>query len=656
MKIAKGRILAGVLSVALLLGGYSFPGEAATTGRNKDYRIPELQTEASGEDNLTDEEVSRFPVVYDEKEMGRVTAVKNQGSNGMCWAFAAIACMENNAILHGYATKELDLSEAQLAYSFYNNPTIPLPGLEGDGVMYLHNEIPWYSLGGNNALTLALLPRGAGPVMEEEAPYGEVAKELPEQTGFYTRAFGIKGIYTCSGADRDGIKEAILSYGGVTIPVHLERAEAYTAENASQFTSSPEAVADHEVCVVGWDDNYPKENFGDVMPVENGAWLCKNSYGEQWGQEGYFWLSYEDSVANSEKSVCYAFDLTREKDGTDIYQHDGGGSARWQSIRAGANVFTARTTELLRSVSVTNRYAKTSAKVLVYTDCTDRDPQSGRLVCEQRVAFAQAGYSTAELDKPVLLAKGQRFSVCVVYDEVTSVGIDTDVSYPEISVAFDVTARRGESFFYTEQEGNWTDLTADGKDRNLRIKATAQPIESQEELMRPKLTVMEAAGDTIRLKWNDHEEGERYYLYCAKEEEDFSFVGEVSNDKNIYTYAGAETGKSYRFYLMSVAEGFAPAYSNEVKATVILQAPEELSLTQKDGQVTLRWNKVKAALQYVIYRKTKNGSYRKLAVTGNIRMFVDDTVKKDAVYYYRIKAKKDNILSEFSAAKRIKVQ
>ena len=51
----------------------------------------------------------------------------------------------------------------------------------------------------------------------------------------------------------------------------------------------------HEVTVVGWDDNFPVENFNaSCRPTNPGAWLIKNSWGKTYGDFGYFWLSYED--------------------------------------------------------------------------------------------------------------------------------------------------------------------------------------------------------------------------------------------------------------------------------------------------------------------------------------------------------------------------
>lgn len=49
-----------------------------------------------------------------------------------------------------------------------------------------------------------------------------------------------------------------------------------------------------KVSIIGWDDSYPKENFR-YTPSRDGAFIALNSLGEEWGDNGYFYISY-DSV------------------------------------------------------------------------------------------------------------------------------------------------------------------------------------------------------------------------------------------------------------------------------------------------------------------------------------------------------------------------
>ena len=79
---------------------------------------------------------------------------------------------------------------------------------------------------------------------------------------------------------------------------------------------------------MGWDDSYPASNFA-TTPPGNGALLVRNSWGTSWGQGGYFWLSYYDSVCPTESVAFYGVEPTTNY--TRIYQYDPLG---WTAISA----------------------------------------------------------------------------------------------------------------------------------------------------------------------------------------------------------------------------------------------------------------------------------------------------------------------------------
>lgn len=85
-------------------------------------------------------------------------------------------------------------------------------------------------------------------------------------------------------------------------------------ETYAQYTDTTLAPMDHGVTIVGWDDNYSVENFlPHKQPPADGAWIVRNSWGPDYGNEGYFYLSYYDQTIALPESYDF---VTTYKAGT----------------------------------------------------------------------------------------------------------------------------------------------------------------------------------------------------------------------------------------------------------------------------------------------------------------------------------------------------
>ena len=83
--------------------------------------------------------------------------------------------------------------------------------------------------------------------------------------------------------------------------------EYYNSATCSYFADFTDVriLSNHAIAVVGWDDDYPKDNFLlEHQPNNNGAWLIKNSYGSHSSDNGYMWISYEDDSFNSQEDAA----------------------------------------------------------------------------------------------------------------------------------------------------------------------------------------------------------------------------------------------------------------------------------------------------------------------------------------------------------------
>lgn len=111
----------------------------------------------------------------------------------------------------------------------------------------------------------------------------------------------------------------IYRYGAVQSSIYMDMggtkvtSEYYDPENTSYYYNGEDEV-NHDILIIGWDDDYPAENFTKT-PSKNGAFLCQNSWGEGFGDGGRFYVAYDDTQIGRN---CVAY--TRI-DGMDNYDH-----------------------------------------------------------------------------------------------------------------------------------------------------------------------------------------------------------------------------------------------------------------------------------------------------------------------------------------------
>ncbi|MBO7303529.1 MAG: hypothetical protein J6U68_05030, partial [Clostridia bacterium] len=361
-----------------------------------------------------------------------ITSIKNQGDYGNCWAFAAIACCEAEAVKnHGASITDTDLSEHHLVYFSYNGERS-----SGDTVTAVE---PYYTFGGFSHLPIFTLSSWIGLVDEDVAKYSDFTANpsisLNPDLMYGNNKYYLTNAYTYSLPDEiDEVKEAILTYGAV----QTSYCSSDDFLNKGNYRNKiyahycPTAYAsDHAVAIVGWDDNYSKDNFkSSARPQNNGAWLVKNSWGNDWGLDGYFWLSYEDKSAIE----AIAFDVTPAKDAYDNnYYHDGGLSTSYVQYdkSSAANVFTASGNEELSAIGITTyktKNASYSLKIYVNpTNLTPSDFNKGTPVHTQSGTITETGFTTIELTSPVTLAKGDVFVVLVETNAALSIDSDQNV-------------------------------------------------------------------------------------------------------------------------------------------------------------------------------------------------------------------------------------
>ena len=135
-------------------------------------------------------------------------------------------------------------------------------------------------------MSTAYLARWSGPVSEADDPYHDW-DDRPSPGGI-CRKYVEKVLWFFTAND---IKNALMTYGGMYVSMYWNSAY-YNSSQYTYYYSGASKNANHAVTLIGWDDN--KVVTG---APGNGAWLIKNSWGTGWGNNGYFWISYYDTVA-----------------------------------------------------------------------------------------------------------------------------------------------------------------------------------------------------------------------------------------------------------------------------------------------------------------------------------------------------------------------
>lgn len=455
-----------------------------------------------------------------------VTSVKNQGSYSDCWAFSTLSSLESNLLKAGNAA-DIDLSESHLAWFACNgsDDSDDASLWAGGDTFCTRDGVDAYLTGGTRYKAAATLMRWYGAVDEAAAPHGveagmgalddalrtrsdvrvRSAVFLPEPNVFTYNQEAGRYDYAYDASAIDAVKAAIVKHGAVDAAYysfdqtddassqywnHEDKAYYCAYEYGPYETASH--VSNHQVTIVGWDDSFGKEKFPTTLsrpslpsvtyqepPAGDGAWIVKNSWGSDWGDEGYFYISYYDTTL-CDLTSYEAEDARYAAEGTDhaydgVYQYDGVGMGDvWcysETPMRFANVFEARGFETVSAVGALVNEAGSTIELAVYKNPssivaeTERlDPASGELMWSTTQALDYAGHLTFELGEAAFeVEPGDTFSV------VSSVRfsdgmyqISTECDDTSYSVA-ETKCASGQSYYSDELTGidTWYDLACD---------------------------------------------------------------------------------------------------------------------------------------------------------------------------------------------------
>ncbi len=331
---------------------------------NKKTYAPILQEMLYGGLKSTDFDTSKADGIprYFLTNIDECTTPRLQKPIGDCWAQASIGMLESSALKAKHRLKnpsgEIDsraFSEPVL--SGLSNEVLyspratawflgePLSQKEtstqvGEGTDYPDNGIDRFVDGGMNALCETLFTAWRSVFDESQFPHfpngwdatlknlnsnkdwflpdnlsGKSFSKAPRVTDCLYLPSASEFTFTenkervwkkCDTKARSIIKQALIDYGAVQMS-----SDSADEKFSAMYSDKEKSLAGHTLLIVGWDDNYPKDNYkgkSKTPPTEDGAWLVKNTFGSydymksafrNWDidREGIYGMTYEETQA-----------------------------------------------------------------------------------------------------------------------------------------------------------------------------------------------------------------------------------------------------------------------------------------------------------------------------------------------------------------------
>ncbi len=412
-----------------------------------------------------------LPAQYDQRrEGGLKTSVRTQ-KYGDCWAIAALDLLEMNVRKQGILTEEL--SPRHLVYYAFHSVT-GTPGQQpGEGTDYLDdgNARLCFWNGGRFEYAIRTLESHVGAALEADFPYEAASEALPKEgeSAYHTAALRLRNAYVIPARNLQTVKEAVLEYGAVGI-TYCSSLSYYQYDTAAQYCPNDEPE-DHAVVIVGWDDGYSRGNFAQA-PARDGAWLVKNNWGTVFGDQGYFWLSYEDASIASRAYVLEAgpverYDTIYQCDNTLL---DGIQDGEGELILSNRYELSADwgMQERIRAVRVAVPTAGMEYELQLYLGSGEGDPESGEALLDEPLCgfLPHTGTYTIDLPEGIVADYGDTVNI-VLRLTGASVAISTDVTRQSLRTVCKSVGGTAASFW--KRDGSWEDY-GNETGQNFRIK------------------------------------------------------------------------------------------------------------------------------------------------------------------------------------------
>jgi C1A family cysteine protease len=419
--------------------------------------------------------VGPYAAAYDLRTVGKVTPVRQQENYSTCWIQSAMASLESCLL-------------PQTLYDFSENN---LANHMASRLIYEGH--------GDNRLATAYFARWEGPVLERSDPYPRKGRS-PEglRAVLHVQDVLFLPVRTAP-LDNDAVKWAVSTLGAVSGAMAFQ-SEYMNPESYSYYSSAPGLFLGHYVTCVGWDDDYPAEEFAESPPGD-GAFLIKNSWGTDWGDAGYFWISYYDANFGQDMAVYSGAESASDYDA--IYQHDALGWSKSLGLGGESAWFAARyRCAGSGHVAAVSFYTPVPGSTFEVRVASTLEGLAAAPEAARGTALV-AGYHTVKLTAPAAVQDGEAFVAAV---RLTTPGSTEPVPLEHPSQLIAPISAPGRSFVSADGTA-WTDLTkmAGYQRSDVCLKAFVDSADGGGDVRPPVVSVRDAvvtSGGRARVRYH----------------------------------------------------------------------------------------------------------------------------------------------------------
>ena len=392
--------------------------------------------------------------------------VRDQNPFGTCWAFAGTGSFEY--AVDKKTGSNTDYSEEHMIQRLSKN---------GDTGYQITSK----DTGGNEYMYSGYFTSGYGPVSDSLFPYDttkstlQIIPSILNAKGNY-RATDVQFFKTTDDANGalnsetvNTVKQAVYNNGSATCGITWD-SSMIQKDKVSYYNNDDNARNDsnHEVLIVGWDDDYSADHFKGV--TKNGAWLVRNSWGNNIGNNGYFWVSYQDK---SLIPSCTIRSYEEVSDDDTIYNLDESGALYPQVTYDGTsqvgfiNSFSLKKREKLKEVTFYE--AETGAQYQLFyipvKDDGSLDIGNKQAITEKKT-LNFPGYHTEKITKEINVKKAAIMVMIDSNEDSAGLGAEGSISDGRKKLYIQ-TLEKGQSYIYANGElgdlydmgtnfGNWS--------------------------------------------------------------------------------------------------------------------------------------------------------------------------------------------------------